>query len=59
MDTLLPSTQTALKIRGANDIALEEGLPLPELQPDDILVQVAAVSVNHVCEATHCGKTRC
>lgn len=44
----LPSIHTALKILGPNNVAVSENTPLPVLQPSDILVRVACISINHV-----------
>jgi aspyridone synthetase trans-acting enoyl reductase len=44
----LPATHTALKITGSSTVALSTTTPLPVLEPLDILVRVACVSINHV-----------
>ncbi|RYP13803.1 hypothetical protein DL767_010582 [Monosporascus sp. MG133] len=44
----LPAMQRALKITGSGTAAVSENTPLPVLKPDDILVRVACVSINHV-----------
>jgi aspyridone synthetase trans-acting enoyl reductase len=44
----LPATHMALKITGSSTFALSTVAPLPVLEPSDILVRVAYVSINHV-----------
>ncbi|KAF7560697.1 hypothetical protein G7046_g3449 [Stylonectria norvegica] len=46
--TPLPKTQSALKITGSSTVALSTTAPLPTLEPLDVLVRVACVSINHV-----------
>jgi aspyridone synthetase trans-acting enoyl reductase len=43
----IPPTHTALKIVAANEVSVVD-TPLPILEPSDILVHVACVSINHV-----------
>jgi aspyridone synthetase trans-acting enoyl reductase len=44
----LPSCQSALKIQGPNALAVVADAPLPNIEPNDVLVRVVAVSINHV-----------
>ncbi|KAH7235500.1 chaperonin 10-like protein, partial [Fusarium tricinctum] len=44
----LPTCQSALKIQGPNALAVVADAPLPNIEPNDVLVRVFAVSINHV-----------
>ncbi|KAK1771952.1 chaperonin 10-like protein [Phialemonium atrogriseum] len=44
----LPAVQTAVKITGPGTVALNKAAPLPVLDPSEILVRVACVSINPV-----------
>jgi aspyridone synthetase trans-acting enoyl reductase len=44
----IPATHTALKVTGPGTVAVSKAIPLPVLEPSDVLVQVACISVNHV-----------
>ena len=46
--TTYPAVHTSLKITGSNTFTLASDEPLPKLEEADVLVRVAAVSVNHV-----------
>ncbi|CAI0641314.1 unnamed protein product [Colletotrichum noveboracense] len=48
LSNTLPSTQTALKITGSSAVALQQDTALPEIQPSDVLVRVAYVSIGPV-----------
>jgi aspyridone synthetase trans-acting enoyl reductase len=44
--TVLPATQTALKIQGPGKIGLQTSCPLPSVREDEVLVRVICVAVN-------------
>lgn len=44
----LPTCQSALKIQGPNALAVVSDAPLPNIEPNDVLVRVVAVSINPV-----------
>ena len=44
----LPATQRALKVAGANKVAVQMACPLPTLQDDEVLVRVRCASINPV-----------
>ncbi|KAF1993365.1 hypothetical protein P154DRAFT_450420, partial [Amniculicola lignicola CBS 123094] len=44
----LPATQQALKVAGANQVALHSECPLPALHDDEVLVRVRCASINPV-----------
>ncbi|KAF4988361.1 hypothetical protein FGRMN_9808 [Fusarium graminum] len=48
VQTPLPISQSALKIQGPNALAVVSDAPLPNIEPNDVLVNVQAVSINHV-----------
>ncbi|KAM0441838.1 hypothetical protein ACHAQK_004776 [Fusarium lateritium] len=48
VETSLPAYQNALKIQGPNALAVIPDAPLPNIEPNDVLVRVFAVSINHV-----------
>ncbi|KAF5663827.1 alcohol dehydrogenase like domain-containing protein [Fusarium heterosporum] len=48
VQTPLPASQSALKIQGPNALAVVSDAPLPNIEPNDVLVSVHAVSINHV-----------
>lgn len=42
----LPKSQRAIKVVGASSICLEEDIPLPPVEDEDVLVRVHAVALN-------------
>jgi aspyridone synthetase trans-acting enoyl reductase len=44
----LPAVQTALKVEGPGTVTLSKTAPLPTLDPSEVLVRVACVSINPV-----------
>lgn len=46
--TALPTTHAALKVTGAATVAVFQTIPLPILDPCEVLVRVVCISVNHV-----------
>lgn len=45
---LLPTTQSALKVHGPDDVRSQHDCPLPVLQADEILVRMRCVAINPV-----------
>lgn len=44
--SVLPKQQRAIKVVEASSIRLEENVPLPEVEDEDILVKVHCVALN-------------
>jgi aspyridone synthetase trans-acting enoyl reductase len=44
----LPASQAALKVVGSNDLAVAPDAALPALEPTEVLVRVACISINQV-----------
>ncbi|KAK2042904.1 NAD(P)-binding protein [Colletotrichum somersetense] len=48
LSTALPATQIALKITGSSAVSMQKDMALPVVQPSDVLVRVAFVSIGPV-----------